>query len=62
MDEKKPCEATECPCRPAPQALEARLDRLEGFLHHLMNDVMDALKLLAAAKEAAGVGRGGAEG
>lgn len=48
-----------------PEAREELLNRLEGLLHHLMSDLMDALALVNAVKEAAeqnsgnGQGRGG---
>lgn len=57
MNKTLPRERERHPCPPVPAALEARLDRLEGFLHHLMNDVRDALALLNSVKEAAGLGR-----
>ena len=42
-------------CRPDPTALEERLGRLEGFLHHLMSDLAEALELLEGVRGAAGV-------
>lgn len=42
---------------PHPTDLEARLGRLEGFLHHLMSDVREALELVASVREAAGLNR-----